>query len=202
MFEEIATCDKWSKIEKINKGWSNDTKYYIEAENNQKLLLRISDIDQYEQKKKEYSVICKFSKLGFKMSEPINFGVCNNKQNVYILLTWIEGEDLELSLPKLEPDEQYKLGREAGAILRKIHSLDVPTDEIPTETKILKKKIQIQRYIDSEVRISGDEVALDFININIDKIWSTPPVYQHGDFHPGNLILTPDKKIGVIDFNR
>lgn len=202
MFEEINESEKWTKIEKINKGWSNDTKYYIETNDNQKLLLRISSIDEYEEKKNEYEVICKYSKLGFEMSKPISFGICNKEKNSYILLTWVEGEDLDGVLPNLEESEQYRLGRESGSILRKIHNIKVPTDEIPTETKINKKKIQIQRYINSAVRISEDEEVLDFINNNINKIWSKPPVYQHGDFHPGNLILTTDMKIGVIDFNR
>lgn len=30
----------------------------------------------------------------------------------------------------------------------------------------------------------------------------TQPVYKHGDFHPGNLIYTPDGQVGLIDFNR
>lgn len=202
MFQDIATSENWSKIEKINKGWSDDTKYYIETKDQHKLVLRISDINKYEQKKMEYDVITDFSKLGFLMSEPLSFGVCNNKQNAYMLLSWVEGEDLESALPKLTPEEQYKLGREAGHILRTIHNLKVPTNKIPTETKIPKKIAKIKSYINSNVRIPEDEVALDFINNNINRIWSKPPVYQHGDFHPGNLILTPDKKIGVIDFNR
>ena len=202
MFQEIEGHNKWSKIEKINKGWSDDVKYYIETEDNQKLLLRISAIENYGQKKTEYEVICKYSEIGFEMSQPISFGICNHNQNVYMLLSWIEGEDLELALPKLNEKKQYELGREAGAILRKIHKLEVPSYEIPLETKIPKKKMQIQRYIESKVRIANDEKILDFIDKNIHKIWSKKPVYQHGDFHPGNLILTPEGKIGVIDFNR
>jgi len=202
LFEEIINHDKWCVVEKINRGWSDDIKYYIETVDNQKLVLRISNIDKYEEKKKEYEVICKYTNLGFIMSEPVSFGVCNENQNVYRLLTWVEGEDLELALPKLEQDKQYLLGREAGDILRKIHGLKVPDTEIPSNTKVPKKKIQIQKYIDSNLRIAGDEVALEFINDNLDKIWSKPPVYQHGDFHPGNLILTPEGEIGVIDFNR
>lgn len=202
MFREIAGFDKWCKVEKINRGWSDDHKYYIETADKQKLLLRTSSIDQYEMKKKEYEVICKYANLGFKMSEPISFGVCFGNQNVYMLLTWIEGEDLELALPKLTHDKQYSLGREAGIILKKIHELKVPDDEIPQRSKISKKREQIKRYEESEVRVFGDEAVLKFLEDNLDKIWSEPPVYQHGDFHPGNLILTPDGKIGVIDFNR
>ncbi len=201
MFEEINGSELWSKIERINKGWSDDTKYYIEAEDNQKFLLRISNIEKYEEKKKEYDVISMYSKLGFEMSKPLGFGICNKQQHVYMLLMWVDGEDLEQVLPQLKIEEQYRLGSEAGVILKKMHSLEVPPEKIPTETKISKKKAQIQRYIDSNVRIADDEAALDFINKNIEKVWSKPPVYQHGDFHPGNLILTAEGKIGVIDFN-
>lgn len=202
MFNEIEGYKQWCKVEKINKGWSDDIKYYIETEDNKKLLLRIANKEQYDHKKKEYDIICKYAQLGFEMSQPISFGLCNKNQNVYMLLTWVEGEDLELALPKLSADEQYELGRQAGEILRKLHSLEVPADQIPIETKIPKKKKQIKSYMDSNVRISNDKTALDFFHKNIHKIWSKDPVYQHGDFHPGNLILTPEGGIGVIDFNR
>jgi aminoglycoside phosphotransferase (APT) family kinase protein len=202
MFEEITDQNKWQKIEKIDRGWSDDIKYYIQTTDKQQLLLRTSQISCYEEKKKEYEVICKYATLGFQMSEPIGFGICNSNQNVFMLLTWVEGEDLELALPKLNREKQYLLGREAGTILRKIHGIELPADEIPINTKYSKKKAQIERYIHSNVRISGDETALQFINDNLHKIWSKPPVYLHGDFHPGNLILTPEEKIGVIDFNR
>jgi aminoglycoside phosphotransferase (APT) family kinase protein len=202
MFEEIENYQQWRIVEKINKGWSDDAKYYIETVEHKKLLLRISDRDHYALKKKEFEMMLKCSGLGFKMSEPISFGICNKDQNVYILLTWIEGEDLEFALPNLEQDAQYALGREAGCILKRIHSIKVSDEQIPTHTKILKKKKQLQKYLESDVRISGDEAVLKFINDNLDAIWSKPPVYLHGDFHPGNLILTPSGEIGVIDFNR
>lgn len=118
MYEDIIGYDKWSLIEKINRGWSDDVKYYIETYDNQKLVLRISTIEKYEAKKKEYEVIQRYAELGFIMSQPLSFGVCNHNQNTYMLLTWIEGEDLELALPKLDPEQQYLLGREAGSILK------------------------------------------------------------------------------------
>ena len=74
------------------------------------LLLRLSDISLYEQKKKEYEVISKFSKLGFEMSKPISFGICNDKKNVYMLLSWINGVDLSEALPKLSEEEQLATG--------------------------------------------------------------------------------------------
>lgn len=82
------------KIELIRKGWSNDTKYHIETENSRQLLLRISDIEDYEQKN-EFEIIKKYATLGFEMSQPVDFGVFNKQQNVYIFLTWVKRQDLE-----------------------------------------------------------------------------------------------------------
>lgn len=202
MFKEIKDSTNWKVIKKIHKGWSKDIKFYIETEAHEKLLLRLSDIATYEQKQKEYEIICKYSKLGFKMSMPIDFGVCHDNQKVYMLLTWVEGEDLTLALPKLDEHKQYELGYEAGEILRQIHNIEVPQEEMPRQTKIPRKQAQLQAYKDSNLRIAGDERALCFVEKNIHKIWSKRPVYQHGDFHPGNLILTPEGRVGVIDFNR
>lgn len=202
MYKEIKSSTTWKLIKPINKGWSTDLKYYIETNNHEKLLLRIADISCYDEKKKEYEIIGKYSKLGFIMSMPIEFGVCNENRQVYMLLTWIEGDDLEEVLPKLSHEKQYKLGREAGMILKKIHNLEVLDSEIPKETKIPKKLNQIHLYMNSNVRIENDDLALAYTKNNIDKIWRMNPCYLHGDFHPGNLILTSNGKIGVIDFNR
>jgi aminoglycoside phosphotransferase (APT) family kinase protein len=202
MFENIPGHDKWLIIEKIDRGWSDDLKYFIETIDHQKLILRTSNIQNYEVKKKEYEVIQKYAKLGFSMSLPVDFGVSTPDSIVYMLLTYVDGEDLETALPKLSEEKQYQIGREAGEILKKIHSIPIPIEELPKTSKVAKKLAQIERYEKSLVRIKNDERALQYIKDNIHKIWSKNPVYQHGDFHPGNLILTKDQKIGVIDFNR
>ena len=202
MYKDIKNSKDWCLVERINKGWSRDDKYYIETVNNEKLLLRLSDISNYEVKKKEYEIIQLYSTLGFEMSKPIDFGTCDNHQLVYTLLTFVEGEDLESVLPKLSTKQQYELGRKAGIILKKIHQLKVPDDEIPVQTKVPHKLNQIDRYINSQVRVEYDEIALQYIKRHLDKMWKQKPTYLHGDFHPGNLILTPEGTIGVIDFNR
>ncbi len=99
-------------------------------------------------------------------------------------------------------DKQYKLGREAGFILKKIHSIRVVEQDYPKETKKGKKLLQLSRYEKSRVRIDGDETAIKYVKDNIDQIWKKESVYMHGDFHPGNLIYMADCSIGVIDFNR
>lgn len=202
MFKDIDKSKEWQFCEKVNKGWSSDDKYLITTKSGEKQLLRIADIAQYEDKKKEYEIITKYSKTGINMSMPIDFGICNSNQNVYMILSWIEGVDLEEVLPKMSADEHYELGRMAGEILKKIHSIPVDEADMPTETKKNKKLWQLSRYENSNVRIKDDEIAVKYVYDNIDKIWSERPVYMHGDYHPGNLIYMEDGSIGVIDFNR
>ena len=201
-FSDIPGFDTWESVELLSKGWSTDKKYIIKTKAGEKLLLRIADGEAFEQKKKEYEIICKYAKLGFEMSKPVAFGLCDNGEHTYILLTWVEGEDLESALPKLSKEEQYELGRSAGRILRQIHSIPVAACDMPEQTKKAKKLLQLSRYEESGVRIANDETAVQYVKDNIDKLWLEQPVYLHGDFHPGNLILTPEKMLGVIDFNR
>lgn len=52
----IKNYNTFTKIEPINKGWSNDKKYYIETTDDRKLLLRVADISEYDRKKAEYAV--------------------------------------------------------------------------------------------------------------------------------------------------
>lgn len=125
MFQEIEDSVHWQSVEKISKGWSDDEKYKIRKKSDEILLLRIASKDQYEKKKKEYEMITKYSKTGIHMSMPVEFGICNGGQNVYMLLSWVEGQDLEKVLPNLSEKEQYQLGRMAGSILRKIHEIRV-----------------------------------------------------------------------------
>lgn len=165
-------------------------------------MLRLGDIDQYDAKKKEYEIITKYAQLDIPMSRPLEFGICKGGENVYMLLTWVEGQDLEEVLPNLPEVEQYRLGREAGTILKKIHSIPVDVQDRPAQSKKEKKLLQLARYERSNLRIDGDEAAIQYVKDHIDQIWIKEPVYQHGDFHPGNLIYMGNGSIGVIDFNR
>ena len=199
----IKSSSSWLSCEKISKGWSSDEKYKIETQDGQALLLRISDISTFDNKKKEFEIVKKYSKLGFAMSQPVEFGICNEGKNCYMLLSFVEGKDLEEALPTLSEKEQYLLGRKAGKILRKIHSIPIDECDIPTQTKREKKLYQLSRYKEAtHLRVADDEMVIEYVKNSIGLIWKEAPVYQHGDFHPGNLIYMPNGEIGVIDFNR
>lgn len=131
MFADIQGYETFKKIDPITKGWSSDQKYYIETVTNERWLLRIADISQYDHKKHEFEMMKRLAESGVPMSRPVDSGVCNNGQSVYSLLTWCDGEDAQAVLPKLTDTRQYHLGVTAGQILRQVHSIPAPVDQEP-----------------------------------------------------------------------
>jgi aminoglycoside phosphotransferase (APT) family kinase protein len=190
-------------IEKINKGWSSDKKYYIKTRTNEKLLLRIADSSFFDKKKKEFESMKEIYKLGVNMSKPIDFGICNNGSYVYSLFSWIEGQSLDEIIVNLTVDEQYKFGVEAGEILKKMHSIPTPIGQEDWEERMIKKiNYHLTRYKESGIKVPNDDLTIKHINNNMHLLKNRLQKYQHGDFHIGNLIKTPNNTIGVIDFNR
>ncbi len=200
--DDIPYYKSWRTIEKVNYGWSDDKKFYIEDIKGSKFLLRINNIEKLENKKKEFYIVKKFNKLYFKMSQAIDVGVCNRGKNTYMLLSWDEGESMENVIESLNEQEQYELGIKAGKILKEIHNLVVEPADLPKVKKTGKKLIQLQQYENSKYRVSNDEKAIAYVKENIDLMCQFEPVYEHGDYHIGNMVYTSQKDIGVIDFNR
>ena len=91
----------------VNKGWSRDRKYRVRTADGRDCLLRLSDAAKYESKKREYEIIQKYAAAGLPVSQPIEFSLCED--GVFMLLSWVEGEDLETVLPTLSEAEQYRL---------------------------------------------------------------------------------------------
>lgn len=165
----IVLGNRYLERRKIEKGWSNDKKYRVVTAAGEVCLLRVSDAAQLDAKKKEYEIIQKFASLGFPMSQPLEFGLCED--GICMRLSWLEGDDLELVLPELPEAEQYRLGREAGTILKKIHALPLDPTDVPMATKREKKLRQLAAYERSAVRIPGDEGAVRYVKDHIDLIW-------------------------------
>jgi len=114
-------------MEPINKGFSGDKKYCVTTSDGTKYLLRIMPIEKDETWKNLFAMLERIATLGVPMCKPVELGVCGD--GVYVLLSWIDGEDLEAVLPELSAAEQYMLGVKAGKLLRIIHSIPAPENE-------------------------------------------------------------------------
>ena len=206
MNSAIPQSETWSSIHPILYGWSKDKKYQVILQNGQKLLLRISPMSQMERKQKEFAAIQRFNQLPHMMSRAISLGsaLWEGEPSVYMLLSWVEGESLEGSFPGLTPRQQYQAGRQAVRILKDFPSLPLETGFAPSPEKKRRSMLdKLEEYkASSHLRIAGDEKIIQFITEHIGLVQQGGLSSCHGDYHPGNLILTPEGGIGVIDFNR
>ena len=193
----------FTRIELIKKGMSGDKKYYVETVNNERVLLRVSDMSEYDRKKAEYDRMMLMASAEVPMSRPVSFGICNDNKNVYQLLTWCDGENLETVLSLMSETEQYVTGLKAGEILRKIHSVPALT----ADTIIGSWHERYSGFIDesikafreSGVKADSSELLLQYFNNNRYLLNTRPSGYLHGDYHTGNMIYY-DKNIAVIDW--
>ncbi|MFR6472278.1 MAG: aminoglycoside phosphotransferase family protein [Turicibacter sanguinis] len=201
VLKSIAVCQSAKIVKKVEAGWSSDVKYYVLDAHNREYMLRLSDISQDQSKRIEFERIQNFNTLDFEMSRAVEFETCNAGSMVYMLLTWVAGESLESSLKVLSEQKQYELGIKAGKILKAIH--DLPTievvDVLAKKEKMLEK---LARYERCGYRVEQDDKIINYIKSHLDDLNDLKAVMNHGDYHVGNLILTSDFEVGVIDFNR
>lgn len=196
-----ANFDKrFTKIEPINKGWSEDKKYCVTMADGTKYLFRITPIERYEVRKSLFEMLKQVDSLGIPMCKPIEFGTCDD--GVYSIQSWIDGEDLETVLPLLSETEQYVLGLKSGEIVRKMHSIPAPETQEEWETRFNRKTdYKIQKYHECGLRFEGDEHVLAYIEQNRHLLKNRPQCFQHGDYHIGNMMLE-NGKLKIIDFDR
>lgn len=192
---------KFISREPINKGWSKDKKYRVKAEDGRAYLLRVSAMEQYDRKKHEYELTCQVATLGIPMCRPVAFGT--SEEGVYTVQTWIDGVDAEEAIRQLTGDQQYAYGLEAGRILKKIHQIPAPQDIEDWEKRFNRKadrKIQI--YEACPLKYENGQALIDCVNANRHWLKNRPQVYQHGDYHIGNMMIGNDSRLYVIDFDR
>ncbi len=186
--------------EPINKGWSGDKKYKVEDRDGNVFLLRISPIERLEFCRAVFEQMKKIEAFGIPMCRPVELGVCD--EGVYMLQSFINGRDAEDVIPTLPEKKQYAFGFEAGAILKKIHTVPAP-DNIPDWSVRYGSKIdrKLKVYEECSLKYDNGQLFIDFINVNRHHINGRPQCCQHGDYHIGNMMIG-DNNLYIIDFDR
>ncbi len=193
---------KFKDIQPIKKGMSSDEKYFVTAENGEHFLLRLADYKEFDRKKAEYELVKKLFRLNVPMPSPIDFGVCNNGASVYTLLSWIDGEEAEIAIPKLSKNKQYELGKESGRILRRIHTLNAPENTADWERRYFSTiDERLEAFRREGIMFEGSDIVLNYIDANRHMLKERPQCYHHGDYHMGNLIQSKSGQLFVIDWH-
>lgn len=200
---DIPTCESWVKVSPITKGWSTDHKYHIEDQDGQMFLLRISTKEDLEREALLYEALAKLKGRGLALPDLLDTGYCWQGQNTYRLFSWVRGIELNTQLSKLSTQKQYELGWQAGTLLRHIHQIPAPEGRTPWSLyyqKKIDKKLQL--FDNCALDFEGSDQLQKFIATHRHLVIDRPQCFHHGDYHIGNMLLTPDQQLAAIDFNR
>lgn len=185
----------------IDKGWSGDKKYCAVTTDGTKYLLRISPMERLERRYAEFERMRQVAALDIPVCLSIESGICD--EGVYTIQGWIEGSDAEAVIPTLSGQEQYSYGLDAGRILARIHSLPAPADAPAWEPRFNAKiDRKITMYESCPLKYEGGEALVAYLAENRHLLANRPQSYQHGDYHIGNMMLTHDGVLTVIDFDK
>ncbi|PIK28612.1 aminoglycoside phosphotransferase family protein [Bacillus pumilus] len=200
--QHIPLLKKAVSIDQIDKGYSRDHKWIVTMSSGEKYVLRFTEQDQYEKIKTQFELLAKLKHLGVQCAAPVNMGYLEEKQLVYYILSFVEGQEAKEIITQLTEEKQYAIGVSAGRDLRNMHKYPAPSNIEPWEDRVIKKH---HRYLDayraSGISLEGDEKVAQFIAEHIDVVKNRPNQFQHDDFHLGNIIIKKNKYAGVIDFN-
>ncbi|WP_306007816.1 aminoglycoside phosphotransferase family protein [Bacillus sp. MMSF_3353] len=190
-----------ANIEEISKGFSPDKKYIVTTIDDEKYLLRIGDIQEYERRKIEFQILNEMVKRNVQAQRPIEIGILE-EEGVYSIFSYIEGEDAKKLLPTYSPKEQYEIGIEAGKDLAKMHTYEAPKDILPWYERAMEKhRKYVEAYKTCGIKIKNDDKIIKFIDENGIYLKNRPNRFQHDDFHLENIIVRDAKYVGVVDFN-
>lgn len=200
---DIAFLSDWKTIIPIKEGWSADKKYYITDNKGLQYLLRLSYSERYEEESHLYHALRQLNEKDIPVSKLLDSGLCNHGKNTYRLYSWIEGVEIIKIIESLSEKEHYAFGYAAGEILSKIHEIRSPENRL-SWGKHYAQKIdnKIERYRDCGITFPHSERLIDFIESRRNLIDGRPQSFHHGDYHLGNMLVTPDNHLAVIDFNR
>ncbi len=191
---------EWTKIEFIDKGFSNDVKYHVVDKKNEHYIIRVADVLSYERKFAQFDYLKEIDKLNLNTSSPVEISLFDGE--IYALLTWVEGNEAEEVLPTLDKKTQYEIGIKAGKILKKIHSIPVKTTKTWKEVyeeKLLKKIKKSEEMVYKHPHL---ETFKKYVFDNMHIIEKSPMKLQHGAYHIGNMVIGENLELGIITFDQ
>ncbi|KEK22533.1 aminoglycoside phosphotransferase family protein [Bacillus gaemokensis] len=206
MLRELEKKLDWPPIVEctlIPKGFSFDEKYKIELENKETYFIKMCDVSTSERKYEEYEYMKHFESIGVPVPKTVHFIKLATVNKCVQVYEWIEGIDGEDILHELTIKEQYKAGKKAGEVLKKIHTLRKDNMEESWETyRWNKYERYLQLLMEYDVDFIDLKSVLNFVENHKSLLQDRPRVFLHDDFHPANIMIHQNKFHSVVDFAR
>lgn len=189
-------------VEILEKGTSDEKKYKVHASNGSEYLICVYDFINIEHVKKVAGLLKMLNTEGVPTQKFVDLVASESLRKVYLVLEWCDGADAFAVIPTLTEADQYNLGVQSGKILQKIHSLHIPgQDDYWTNRITNQTRERIQQYKESGYRFDGDETVIKYLEENIILVKDRPQSLRHGDYHFGNIIVSREMSLVIIDWN-
>ncbi len=199
----IPMLEGVERVEYLRKGYSRDKKYVLWEGGERRYLLRMSGIRARGRRKAEFEILRQHRAQQIPCPEPYVFGEDEKGGVCYLLVSYIEGECAAEELGKLSRMAQFEVGVVAGGVLRRLHELRCPDENFNWyEHRKAKYRSRLEECLEHGLKFSGQEDAERYVEENEWMMRESPVMFQHDDYHPGNLIVRGGKLAGVVDFNR
>ncbi|WP_455223801.1 phosphotransferase family protein [Granulicatella sp.] len=195
----MTILDKLEQYPKefIQKGYSEEMKYKVKTDKN--YFLKISPLSFTNKKDLEVKYISALEKeIKFPKLVEMKFEI----NSILSLYEWIDGVDIREYASKLTEEELYQYGMQAGAFLKKIHSIPIEEPSVNWQEYYIQKS---KKYIHSFRKLNENfaeiEMFIDFIQSHRPLLKDRPISLCHGDYHVGNMMIELEtKKLVIIDF--
>jgi aminoglycoside phosphotransferase (APT) family kinase protein len=201
VIKEISFLNHYSSVDKVEKGYSPDTKYIV-TKGETEYLLRISDMKYHQQRELEYKLLQELTESNVRSQKPFLFGESINYKVCFMVIEYIEGTPAIKELEKCSNSIQHLIGIEAGKELYNIHQIKSPAYVSKWDSRQNKKyRYYLREYEAGKFRLNKDRKIIDFIENRIHLLFDRPNTLLHDDFHLEHIIISDSKYKGVIDFN-
>jgi len=203
LINKVPMGKEITKIQEINKGFSQDEKWKIEVRNGKQYFIRVADISHAEHKRVAFDYMKTFKELGVPVPEPISALKLHEEAKYIEITEFMEGLDGEEILPTLSPKEQYEVGRKAGEALKMVHSIQLKdVEETWDSYRIKKYDHYLKEYEKLEIKYFNLEATRRYIDKHLHLLKKRPVRFLHDDFHPANLMIHSKKLHAILDFDR
>ncbi|WP_026828227.1 aminoglycoside phosphotransferase family protein [Exiguobacterium artemiae] len=193
---ELRPLTDWSRLATRY----TDSPKYTACDESGLSIIHTAPLGLFARKKREFELLRQLYQDGLPVPEPLNLNRIPPADVCYSRYRFLTGSTIRNRLP-LGRDIEYRLGRETGRVLNRIHRYEVP----PRTTWAHRCRVKHNRYValyqQEAIPLAGDQAILSFIERNIGWIADRPNRWQHDDIHLANLITDGEHLIGMIDFS-
>lgn len=150
---------------------------------------------------KEYEWVPKIAKL---LKTPISTPAFKGKPGSSYPYSWIVAKWNEGHNPDFENDSEYEhLAKELAYFLNELHGIKLangpPSRRGVRLNEVSEETMQSISRLAGEINVASvNSLWHDLLNI---PYWNKEPVWVHGDFLPGNILIEKTRLSAVIDFS-